>query len=176
MLRILPFLLLMTLTAGAQKQLVLLKFGKPVGRYAEGEVINVVMKNDRAYEGIIVDLQEFYAIISRIDTVQLAKVVDTVHFNKVYKVKIPKGERKGIAPLFGGLILTSGIVYLGVDLINSAAGYNSAGVDESVVKASAIMIGVGGLLVLIKPKYRRMNNGTFFRTVNRDSKFYKRSD
>ena len=171
--RLVLFLLLIAFAAEAQKQLVLLKRGKPVGRYGEGEAIYVVMKDGRHLEGVIIELLEFSAVLSRIDTVNLSKVVDTVQFNKVHKVKIPKDERKGISPLFGGLLIASGAVFLGVDLINSAAGYNTEGVDKGVVQASAIMMGVGSLLVFIKAKYRRMNNGTFFRTVDNKSKFYK---
>ncbi len=166
-------LLFLAFHSEAQKQLVLLKRGKPVGRYGEGESIFFVMKNGRQLEGTIIELLEFSAVISRTDSVQLSKILDTVPFNKVYKVKIPRGERKGFAPLVGGLLMTAGALYLGIDLINSATGYNTEGIDKGVVQASAIMVGVGSLLVFIKPEYRRMNSGTIFRTVGRDSKFYK---
>lgn len=164
MIRPLVFLLLLISSVTlAQKQLVLLKNGKPVGRFTEGEYIRFIMKDGSPREGKIIELLEFSVITTN----------DTVQFIKIHKVGVPKGQRKGIAPLFGGLLLAAGITYVSLDLINSALGYDPAGVDKSVVQASAVMIGVGSLLVFIQPKYRRVNNGTFLRTIDYKSKFYK---
>jgi hypothetical protein len=164
MIRAFAFLLFLISSAAiAQKQLVLLKNGNPVGRFTEGEYIRFIMKDGSPREGKIIELMEFSVITSN----------DTVQFNKIQKVGIPKGQRKGIAPLFGGLLLAGGITYLSIDLINSALGYNPEGVDKGVVQASAVMIGVGSVLFFIRPKYRRVNNGTFLRTIDYKSKFYK---
>lgn len=161
--RLWPILLFLVVNSFAQKQLVLLKKGKPVGRFTEGEYIHFIMKDGSRREGKIVELMEFSVITSN----------DTVQFNKISKIGIPKGERSGISPLFGGLLLGAGVTYLSIDLINSALGYNTSGVDQDVVKASAVMIGVGSVLFFIRPKYRRVNEGTFLRTVDYKSKFYK---
>lgn len=163
MFRLLACLLLISFASAAQKQLVLLKNGKPVNRYTEGEYIYFIMKDGSKREGMIIELLEFSVITSN----------DTVQFNKVHKVGIPKGERAGAAPLIGGLIFTAGVVYLGVDLVNSALGYNTEGVDPGVIKASGAMMAIGGALFLIKSKYRRVNNGTVLRTVDYKSKFWK---
>lgn len=156
-------LILSSFSTLAQKQLVLLKNGQPVGRFTEGDYIRLIMKDGSRREGKIIELLEFSAITSN----------DTVQFNKIHKVGIPKNQRRGIAPLFGGLFLVAGVTYLGIDLVNSALGYNPEGVDKSVVQTSAAMIGVGSILFFIRPKYRRVNNGTFLRTVDYKSKFYK---
>lgn len=170
MLRILFVGLLFSFSASAQKQLVLLKNGKPVGRYVEGEYLYFIMKDGREKEGKVIELEEFFAVIVN-PTAPLG--VDTIHFNKIRKIQIPKEERRGLSKKFGFLLMAGGITYLGLDLINSAAGYNSAGVDKQVVTASAILIGVGSLLYFIKPKWRVVNQGTFLRTVDYKSKFYK---
>ncbi len=164
MIRLLVIALLLTsLPVLAQKQLVLLKSGKPVGRYTEGDYIRFIMKDGSRREGKIIELLEFAVITTN----------DTVQYNKIHKVGIPKGQRSGIAPLFGGLLLVAGVTYVGIDLLNSALGYDPSGVDKSVVQASATMITVGSILFFIRPKYRRVNNGTFLRTVDYKSKFYK---
>jgi hypothetical protein len=164
MIRLLVFALLLTSSAClAQKQLVLLKNGKPVSRFTEGDYIRFIMKDGSRREGKIIELLEFSVITSN----------DTVQFNKIQKVGVPKGQRSGIAPLFGGLLLVAGVTYVGIDLVNSALGYNPEGVDKSVVQASAVLITAGSILYFIRPKYRRVNNGTFLRTVDYKSKFYK---
>lgn len=175
MLRLLPILLFLSGSALAQKQLVILKNGKPVGRYVEGEYVYFVMKDGSRKEGAILELLEFAAIISRApkgDTT-IMMPIDTIHYIKTQKVLIPKDERRGFAPLLGGLLATAGIVYLGVDLVNSALGYNTAGVDSGVVTTSVTLMAVGGTLYFIRPKYRQVGNGTVMRTVDYGSKFYK---
>lgn len=165
MLRLAGLLIFLSFATNAQKQLVLLQRGNPVQRFREGEYIHFVMKDGSRREGMIVELLEFSVITSN----------DTVQFNKIRKVGIPKDERRGLSKKFGFLFLAGGIVYLGLDLINSSAGYNTAGVDQQVVKASAILITVGSLLYFIRPKWRRVNQGTFLRTVDYKSPFYKSS-
>lgn len=169
MIRLLACLLLLSICSHAQKQLVLLKNGKPVGRYAEGEYIYFILKDGSHREGKLVELFEFYALCDY-DTVP---GLDTLKFTKIHKMLIPKKERHGISPLLGGLLFMGGATYLGIDLINSALGYNTEGVDQGVVKASVTMMAVGGALFFIRPKYRRVNNGTILRTVDYKSKFYK---
>ena len=163
MIRLLPFLLLLGLSVQAQNQLVLLKRGKPVGNFPEGSYIYLQLKDGSRSEGHIVELLEFTIITS----------ADTVPFIKIKKIGIPKDQRSGIASLFGGLLLAGGVVYFGIDMINSALGYNPPGIDAQVATTSAVMIGVGSVLSFIRPKYRRVNMGTFLRTVDYKSKFYK---
>jgi hypothetical protein len=175
MLRLLPLLLILALTAEAQNQMVLLRNGRPIGRYVEGEYVYFVMKDGSQKEGAILELLEFAAIISRApkgDTTSMMPI-DTIMFIKTRKILIPKKERRGIAPLLGGLLVAAGAVYVTVDLVNSAAGYNTPGIDQGVVVTSAALIGTGSLLYFIRPKYHRVDNGTIVRTVDSKSKFYK---
>jgi hypothetical protein len=155
----------LTFTAQGQKQLVLLKRGKVVGNFPEGKYIYFILKDGTQSEGKIIELLEFSIITTN----------DTVPFNKIKKIKIPKGERKGIAPLFGGLLLAGGATYFAIDQINSALGYNPPGIDKQVAVSSAIMVTVGSALCFIRPHYRRINMGTYLRTVDYKSRFYKNS-
>ena len=164
MVRILVCFLLLSFSGVAQKQLILLKNDRVVGRFTEGDYIRLLMKDGSHREGMIIELAEFTAITSN----------DTVAFNKIAKVGIPKGQRKGFAPIFGGLMLGVGITMLGLDAINSATGHTAkGGIDPQILQTSAILIGVGSALVFIKPKYRRVNNGTFLRTIDYKSRWYK---
>lgn len=166
MLRVLACLLffVFSVSAYAQKQLVLIRNDRVVGRFTEGDYIYLVMKDGSKREGKIIELQEFSAITSN----------DTVAFNKIGKVGIPKGQRRGVAPLLGGLLLVTGTAFLGLELLNSATGHTaSGGVDPSLVKTSAILIGVGGALVFIKPKYHKLDGRIFLRTIDYKSRWYK---
>ncbi len=163
MTRLIPILLLLAVSVQAQKQLVLLKRGKPVGNFPEGSYIYLQLKDGSRSEGHIVELLEFTLITS----------ADTVPFIKIKKIGIPKGQRRGIAPLFGGLLLVGGAAYFGIDMINSALGHNPPGIDQQVATTSAVMVGVGSALSFIRPTYKRINMGTFLRTVDYKSKFYK---
>lgn len=154
--------LFFTVSSHAQKHLILLKHGKVVGRFPESSYIYLILKDGRKKEGRIVELLEFAMMLSS----------DTVPFNKIKKVGIPKEERRGISPLFGSFLLVGGVVYFGIDQINSALGYNPPGVDQQVVKISAIMIAIGAPLVFIRPAYRRVNTDTFLRTIDYKSPFY----
>lgn len=163
MFRWLPLLLLLAITASAQKQLVLLKRGNPIRHFTEGEYIQLIMKDGTRKEGVIIELLEFSMITTG----------DTIPFNRVQKVGIPQEDRRGISKKFGALFLFGGLMYFGVDMVNSALGYNPPGVDTQVVTASAILVTAGAALYFIRPRYERVNNGTFLRTVDYKSKFYK---
>lgn len=158
-------LLFVVTSTQAQKHLILLKSGSVVGRFPESSYIYLVMKDGSKKEGMIIELYEFYMITTR----------DTIQFNKIKKVGIPKDERKGIAPLFGSLLLAGGVLYFGIDQLNSSLGYNTSGVDSQVAKISAGLVLLGAPLVLIRPAYRRVNMGTYLRTIDYKSPFYNTS-
>jgi len=164
MVRIVLCLLICSVSAVAQKQLILLRNDHVVGRFTEGEYLRVVMKDGSKREGVIIELLEFSAVTSN----------DTVPYNKIDKVGIPKDQRRGIAPLLGGLMMAVGVTFIGVDALNSATGHTAkGGIDPQIAKTSAVLIAAGSLLMFIKPKYQRVNNGTFLRTIDYKSRWYK---
>lgn len=164
MVRIVLCLLISSLSAVAQKQLILLRNDHVVGRFTEGEYLHVVMRDGSKREGVIIELLEFSAITSN----------DTVPFNKIEKVGIPKGRRRGFSPVFGGFMLAVGVTLIGFDALNSATGNTATGgIDPKIAKTSATLIAAGSLLMFIKPKYTRVNNGTFLRTIDYKSRWYK---
>ncbi len=161
--RLAGLLVFLSFAAGAQKQLVLLQRGNPVQRFTEGEYIYFIMKDGSRREGMIVELFEFSVITSN----------DTVQFNKIHKVGIPKDEQTGRWQKWGFRIMAAGILLIAIDLVNGAAGYHSSGVDPGVAKVSAALVATGGLLYFTRPKWRRVNQGTFLRTIDYKSPFYK---
>lgn len=162
MLRLAGLFVFLSFAATGQKQLVLLQRGNPVQRFTEGEYIHFIMKDGSRREGVIVELLEFSVITSN----------DTVQFNKVHKVGIQREERKGFAKKFGSKILAAGILLFVIDAVNAAIN-NSSGVDPGVAKVSAALIVVGSILTFVRPKWRRVNQGTFLRTIDYKSPFYK---
>lgn len=98
---------------------------------------------------------------------------DTVPFNKIKKIRIPKGKHKDAASKFGKLLIICGLGYVTIDQLNRALGYNNAGGEEQVVKTSAILVATGSVLLLVRPRYHRVNMGTVLRTVDYKSPFYK---
>lgn len=157
LLMVLPFFL------SAQKQLALVGGGRAVRNFPEGSYIHLILKDGRQVEGHIVELMEFSMIMTG----------DTIGFNKIRKIGIPKGERKGFTTKFGRLLVAGGLMYVGIDQFNRAFGYINTGGEERVVKISIILIATGGLLMLIKPRYQKVNDGIFLRTVDYKSPFYR---
>lgn len=148
----------------AQKQLALIGGDRSVRNFPERSYINLILKDGRKVEGQILQLMEFSMITTR----------DTIPFNKIRKIGIPKGERKTLVSKLGVAMIGIGIFYVSVDQINRALGYttNSDG-EERVIRTSAFLVATGGILIWIKPKYQRVNAGIFLRTVDYKSPFYK---
>jgi len=147
----------------AQKQLALVGKGRVVESYSEGTYIRFILKDGKLMEGRIVELHEFSMVTSG----------DSVPFNKIRKIEIPRGNRKGMVAKAGVLLLIGGAAYLGIDQINRALGYIKTGGEEQVFKTSAILMASGGLLTLMRPRYYRVNEGIFLRTVDYKSPFYR---
>lgn len=158
------FLIILPWSLHAQKQLVLVKRDRVLGRYFEGDYIRLILKNGLRKEGRIIELAEFSMITSN----------DTVQFNAIKKVKKPKGQRGGVMTGIGGFFFVGGIFYIGIDQINSALGYNPPGLDPSVLKTSLILCTTGAILILMRPHYHRVNTGIFLKTVTRESPLYQR--
>lgn len=148
----------------AQKQLALIGGDRSIRNFPEGSYISLILKDGTKIEGQILQLMEFSMITTN----------DTVPFNKIKKIGIPKGERKTLVSKIGVAMIGIGVIYVGVDQINRAFGYtrNPDG-EERVIRTSAILIATGGVLIWVKPKYQRVNAGIFLRTVDYKSRFYK---
>ena len=162
---LIKFLLLFLLASPclAQKQFILLKHGKVVQRFLEGEYIKCVMKNGQHKEGIIVELADFSMITS----------ADTIPFIKIEKIDIRSHHSFNLTQGFGGLFFVSGILYFSLDQLNGATGHGPKGIDKGVTVASASLVAAGLAIVFIKPRYQKVNHGVFMRTIDYTSPFYK---
>lgn len=148
----------------AQRQLVLVKRDRVLSTFFEGDYIRLILKNGQREEGRIIELAEFSMITSN----------DTVPFNKIKKVKKQKGQRGGVMTGVGGFLFAAGILYIGIDQINSALGYNRKGLDPTVLNTSLILTATGAIMILMRPHYFRVNTGIFLRTIDRKSPLYLR--
>jgi hypothetical protein len=157
------FLLVILHPSSAQKQLILLKHGNVIARFAEESYFRCVLKNGRHIEATISELSEFYMILSS---------RDTIAFQSIKKIDFGTQRRKGfLRGDIGGLLFAAGLVYLGVDQLNKAFGYSSGGWDQSDTNA-LIVAGVGAALLFIKPRYGPVKPGVVMRTIDVTSPFY----
>jgi hypothetical protein len=148
----------------SQKQLVVLKNGRVQAAFKEGEYMRFVLKNHRHAEGHIIELYDFYMITSN----------DTVQFKDILKVDIKKHRgpvrwKNGV----GGLLFLGGFIYLAVDQLNVAIGYNASSSPEEIYIPLAVSA-VGAAMVFIRPKYKRLNGIQYLQTVDYRSPFYQR--
>jgi len=157
-------LLLFSLVAFSQKQVVLLDRGTVVGRYAEGQYFRCVLKkNHRHVEGHIVELNDFAMITTN----------DTIKFHDILKVDIHKHRPFQWSSGVGGLLFLGGILYFTVDRANAAIGVNSNDIPQSVWLPSALLTAAGAALIFIRPRYIRVNTGVFLHTVDYTSPYYQ---
>ncbi len=158
------FLFFVSVGAFAQKQLVILKNGHVQALFKEGEYLRMVLKKKHRHaEGHVIELYDFYMITSN----------DTLQFKDILKINIKKHRgpvrwKNGI----GGLFFLGGMLYLGVDQLNVAAGINGASTPAEVYIPLAIS-GVGAAMVFIRPKYKRLNGIQFLQTIDYKSPFYQ---
>lgn len=163
------FLLFICLTcfsnsAFSQKQLVLIKQGNVVARFAEGQYFKCVLKkNHRHTEGHIVELNDFSMITSS----------DTIKFQDILKIDIHKHRPFRWNSGVGGLLFIGGLGYLGLDRLNSSIGIGSSSLDNSVLYTSLIASSVGAALIFVRPRYQHVNMGYFLHTVDYTSPFYE---
>ncbi len=157
---------LISITGFSQKQLIVIKHGTVVARFAEGQYLRCVLKKKHRHtEGHILELNDFSMIASS----------DTIQFRDIERIDM----RKQRGPVrwnsgVGGLLFVSGILYIGLDRLNSGIGVNTSPLDASVLNTSLIMTSVGAALIFIRPKYQRVNsNGFTLHTIDYNSPFYK---
>jgi hypothetical protein len=163
------FLILFIFIAQAsfsQKQLVILRNGVVQASFKEGEYIRFVLRNHRHAEGHIVELYDFYMITSN-DTVQLKDILKM-------DIRNHRGPRSWTSRVVGGLLLAGGLVYFGVDQGNVALNINSQNTTPVEWVAPLAAAGVGASLLLIRPRYKRLNGIRFLQTVDYTSPFYQR--
>ncbi|HTH57677.1 MAG TPA: hypothetical protein VL728_16640 [Cyclobacteriaceae bacterium] len=149
-----------------QKQLLIMKKGTVRASFSEGEYIRFVLKKKHRHaEGHIVELYDFHMITSN----------DTVQFKDILKVNIKKhrGERAWASRVIGGLLMTGGLVYFGVDQGNVALNINAQNDTPFQWIAPLAVSGVGAAMLFIRPRYAKLNGIQYLRTADYRSPFYQ---
>ena len=148
----------------SQKQLVLVDRGGVADRFQEGDYFRLILKNGKQKEGYIGELSEFsIRFTSR----------DTVSFNTIRKVRHSKQAGGSLVKTTGNIFIVAGVSYFALDRINHALGYNPGDFEPSVVRTSVILTVAGGILLLVRPRYTRVNNGIYLRTIDYKSPLYR---
>jgi hypothetical protein len=147
----------------SQKQLVLIKRGNVIARFAEGQYFRCVLKKShRKTEGHIIELSDFSMITSS----------DTIKFQDILKIDIHKHRAFRWNSGVGGLLFIGGLGYLGLDRLNSSIGIGSSSLDNSVLYTSLIASGVGAAVIFIRPRYQHVHMDYFLHTIDYTSPFY----
>ena len=148
----------------SQKQLVLLKRGNVIARFAEGQYFRCVLKKNHRYtEGHIVELNDFSMITSS----------DTIKFQDILKIDIHKHRPFRWNSGVGGFLFLGGLIYIGIDQLNAAIGVHSSSLTSDQLYPPLIITGVGAALIFIRPRYQHVNNGYFLHTIDYTSPFYQ---
>ncbi|MFM8913318.1 MAG: hypothetical protein ACKOE6_10455 [Flammeovirgaceae bacterium] len=145
----------------AQRQLVFLQHDQVIARFTEGEYFTCILKNGQKKAGNILSLTDFSMITSASDTIQ---------FMSIRKVENKKMRTRKLGGL-GGFMMASGLLYIGLDQVNSLYGSTTGKFDGSYVTALS-MAGAGAALLFIRPKYKKIKLGVVMRAVDYRSPYY----
>ncbi len=158
--------LVLSSNAFSQKQLIVLKRGSVVAHFTEGQYFKCVLrKSHRHTEGHILELSDFSMITSS----------DTIKFQDIEKIDMRKQRASiGWSSGVGGFMFLGGLLYLGIDQLNAAIGIHSSDLTPAQLYPPVIISAVGAALVFIRPRYKHVGLGYYFRTVDYTSPFYQR--
>lgn len=147
----------------AQKQLVLLKGEKVMLRLYPGDEIELKMRGNEDH---------IYSYVNNLfDTAVLAHetLIPFSRIERIYFIRPSFMNRVGKGLVIGG------IGYFLIDQLNTIIVQGEGmSIDENVTRTSAIMVGLGLPMMLIKKKSQRMKPGYHLLTVEAGSPFYKR--
>ncbi len=145
----------------SQKQLVLLKREKVLLRLSYGDDFNYTLKGSKELRYSYVNNLYDTAILAHEDVVPFHKI------DKVYFTHSSFGNRIGTALIIGG------VGYFLIDQFNVIIVHGEeASIDEDVAITSAIMVGAGLPLMLIKKKSQRLGGKYRLLVVDQGSPFY----
>jgi hypothetical protein len=153
--------LFFSLDAHPQRQLLVLKKEKVLLRLNYGDQIVFRLKGDKQIKRSYVNNIYDTAIKVHLDTIPLRKI-DRIYFKQSHYTNV-----------LGGLLVTGGAAFFVIDQFNEVVVHgNKASIDNGVVKGSAIMIGVGLPMMLIRKKSQRIGYPTRLLIAKKGSPFY----
>lgn len=146
----------------AQKQLILLKREKVILRLYSGDEIIFSLKNDKRIIHSYINNLSDTALVAHKDVIPLEKI------DRIYFV-----QRK-FTNVIGGLLVTGGVGYFLLDQANMVLVHKEGfDLDKNVSIASAVMIGAGLPLMLMKKKYQELGGRYRLRVAEPGSVFYR---
>jgi len=154
-------LCLLPMLSFSQKQLVLLKGEKVKLRLYGGDQFVYKLKGDNTkYQSYVNNLSDTSVTVHR----------DVVPFYKIDRVYFKQSSFRNV---IGGLLVVAGAGYFLIDQFNVIVVQgDDPNVDKNVGTASAVMVGVGLPLLLIKKKSQRLHKHYRLLTVQKGSPFY----
>lgn len=145
----------------SQKQLVLLKREKVLLRLNYGDDFNYTLKGSKELRYSYINNLYDTAVLAHNDVVPFHKI------DKVYFTHSSFGNR------FGTFLVIGGVGYFLIDQFNVIVVQGEeASIDEGVAITSAIMVGAGLPLMLIKKKSQRLGGKYRLLVVDQGSPFY----
>ena len=147
--------------AQGQKQLVLLSREKVIMRFNPGDEFTISLKGQKKkLESYINNLFDTAVMVHK-TLVPLHKI-DKIYF-----------KQSGLLNLIGKFLVVGGVGYFVIDQFNTVIVHGEkASIDEGVATTSAVMVGVGLPMMLIKKKSQRIGGRYRLMTVEEGSPFY----
>lgn len=147
----------------AQKQLVILRGERRLLNLSPGDDFVYRLKGEKSVRKTFINNLCDTAVVTHKDTVAL-HTIDRIYF-----------KRSTAYNKLGVLLTVAGAGYFLIDQINnSLVNGNPVEVDPSVGKTSAILVGAGLPLWLIRKKSERIRGRSRILVVDPDSPFYQR--
>jgi hypothetical protein len=154
-------MLLLPLASYCQKQLVLLKREKVLLRLNYGDDFNYRMKGSKTVMPSYVNNLYDTAVLAHKDVIPFHKI-DRIYF-----------EHSSFGNRLGTFLVIGGVGYFLIDQFNEVIVHGEEPtIDENVATTSAILVGAGLPLMLIKKKSQRLGGKYRLLTVEEGSPFY----
>ena len=154
-------ILLLPSISYCQKQLVLLKREKVLLRLNYGDDFNYRLKGSKVVMPSYVNNLYDTAVVAHKDVIPFHKI-DRVYF-----------EHSSFGNRFGTFLVIGGVGYFLIDQFNEVIVHGEEPtIDENVATTSAILVGAGLPLMLIKKKSQRLGGKYRLLTVEEGSPFY----
>ena len=151
-------------SAFCQKQLVLLKREKVLLRLNYGDDFNYRLKGSKTVMPSYINNLYDTAVVAHKDVIPFHKI-DRVYF-----------EHTSFGNRFGTFLVIGGVGYFLIDQFNEVIVHGEEpSIDESVATTSAIFVGVGLPMMLIKKKSQRIGGKYRLLAVDEGSPFYLRN-
>lgn len=155
--------ILIGMSATAQNQLVLMKRGKVIARFNEGETMKFKMKDNTVKEDVAIQFTDFSIIT----------LSDTLVHNTIEKIHVGKRRKPTALNKAGTLLMVVGVGYFVIDGVNTLFFVEGQeGLDKGVVTTSLILTSVGAACKFIRNPYQKLR-GISVRRVDPSSRYYK---